>query len=195
MTDMEVDESKNFKLLEALKKHDVDAVRELLQQGADIPDEMYDDAVEDEKNPFEVFMGEWLNVEKNIEEKRKEIINLFLRRRKDLNLAEYVIRSKDIHFAKEHVTYIIDHYNEDGEEMNLLVEIFRGLCQRPTHESLELEILGLLLDRGLPMNEFIEDSSYMTDRDLNTLLHCCIWENSFPFVRKFFIFISQYKLN
>lgn len=184
----------NFALLEALKKGDVAAARELVHQGyLDILDlcDLYYYAYGDE-NPYEVQLGHWSNLTPILERNRKEIINLLIKfgiDDVDYLLLEYVYRSKDTQFAKEQVTYIIDNRNEGQEKMKMIQFIFRELVfLRSNHGTLETDIIKLLLSRGLDIEDFIENTDFFMDGDSFTLLQCSIWNCSFYFVRENFNF-------
>lgn len=184
-----MDDLMNLALLEAMKKSDVDAVCKLLCQGADIF-KLYlmddDDLDVFETNEYTFHLGSWSKLSPDIKQKRKEIIKLILESKNcfDYGMIEYVYQSQDTEFAREYVTYIIDH-NCEVEKEELLKDIFYNLViQRSRHGPLELEILKLLLSCGLPIEDFIDNTDFIGDKDSYTPLQCCVWSCTLSFVCK-----------
>lgn len=126
------DQLKKITFEEAVRKLDVDKVRELLDQGVDP----------------KFFRPLWCITE---DKSKVEILKLIVKYGGDLNydLARYIFEMKQ--YAKDLVTYVLENVPNTKEICQMLfcelLSEYRG--------SLEEEIFQLLIDRGLPVNDFM----------------------------------------
>lgn len=170
---MSSENEKNVELAKAVEEGNVEAVHELLNQGAD-PNYL----AQDDKTLVE------LSMKKNYIDIIKLLIQYGATLEKESEeLGLYIFEAEDGRRSKELVAHIFK-YTKDVE----LLERFMFFLTFCTNHNEGLDILILLLDLGLPINEYIGE--FTEEDDTYTGLHLSVMENRIDFVSIFnFIYL------
>lgn len=169
----------------ALKCRDIDEVRNLVEQGADSSD------------LFCSWYSVTRNYEADLEENDVEIIKLFLKHNffdgvnakniMDGCWIQYILKPSNKRYAYELIAHILN-FNKDIELFQyIFLEIIK--ISRNYEGPSSPDILRLLLDYGMPINDFIADDIFESFDESFTALHYSIMRQRIDDVRKVVCFI------
>lgn len=165
---------KNKALMKAVEEENSSTVRDLLDQGAD---------------PNAFFGKDASLLQLAVRKSNVEIIKLLVQYGANINAPEmwrknnllnYVFDPVNNHYCKELLAHMIK-YNDKELIHDVYVELADMQCE--CKGPLALEVLDLLLDHGLPIDDFIKGTTFLYLKDSYTPLQLAVREDKMDFVR------------
>lgn len=168
-------------LVRAIEKGDVNFVRKMLKKGTD---------------PNHFLSCDLLQLQKPLDKNHSKIMKLLLQHKMKIKLdfITEMIKPRHSKYAEDLMTFVFNY--DKSYLQKIFEELLIGPVRKRSTWTLNYEecikILELLLDHGMPINDFVyydvfDDNDDPQDRVKLTPMQLCIYLKRTFYVRKFFI--------